>query len=391
MRTIGFYGLAGLELVDRTIAGVLRYCEEGGFMVRDFRMREAALIRPSVPPPWHGGADGIVLTTTRPAESSDKQIADWVLAGGVPAVSVGADFLDPRIPNFHAGMGSVAQLAADHLTQCGCASFIYFGLQASTGSGQRGEALRDALAERGQKLVEFATTYRYIGIFENETQARSETKLAALLQKMRKPIGVLALNDNFACAVCVLCESLGLAIPEQVKVLGLGDLTVARTHRPALSSIRTPNEEAGYLAMQALHQRLDGKRSVPRETEVPATELVARASTVGALPANGNLKEAIKYIERHACNHLTVDHVAAAMGTPRRSLERRFQELLGHTPGEEIQRVRLEKAKELLEKTQFSISRIALMVGFEETAPFTRFFTKQTGISPSKYRVSNAS
>ena len=48
--------------------------------------------------------------------------------------------------------------------------------------------------------------------------------------------------------------------------------------------------------------------------------------------------------------------------------------------------MRLEKAKDLLAKTQLFVSRIASMVGFEETASFSRFFAKQTGMSPLAYR-----
>jgi LacI family transcriptional regulator len=387
MQTIGFYGVAGAEIVPRLLAGSLRYCDEvGGIAIRDFLVKEQADIRPHVPPPWTGLTAGILTFMARPAASSDRQIADWVLSGGVPAVGLGADVLDPRIPCFHVDFGSVGQLAADHLTQCGCQSYLYFGLEGSTGSGRRGEAFRQSLAEDGHKLVQYATTFPYIGLLENEATARGEAKLAALLQKLRKPIGVLALNDSFACAACVVCEAVGLAVPEQVKVLGVNDNVIARAHVPALSSIRVPAEEIGYLAMKALHQRLDGKRGVRAETQVPVTEVVARASTVGALPANGNLAAAIDYIQRHACAHLSVDQVAAAMGISRSSLQRRFLEVLGRSPGEEIQRVRLEKSKELLRKTQFSVSRIAEMIGFEETAPFTRFFTRETGLSPMAFR-----
>lgn len=386
-RTIGFYGLAGRESVHQMLQGTLRYCDEvGGFAVRDFRARETFDIKPSEPPPWRGRADGMLMFLPRPPGSTDRQVADWVLSGGVPTVGVGADVLDRRIPCFHIDFASIGKLAVDHLTQCRCASYLYYGCQSCTGSSRRAEAFRAALAERGLDLVEYETSTDYDGTFGDEATALGEQELAALLRKMPQPIGVMALNDKFARAACIVCDSLGLAIPEQVKVLGVGDMVVARTHIPALSSICAPGEEIGYRAMRSLHKLLDGGRGVARVTQVPAKELVARASTVGVLPANGNLAAAIEYISRHACADLSVAHVADAMGISRSSLEKYFQRVVGHSPGREIQRVRLEKAKELVSKTQLSISHIALTVGFKETAAFSKFFTKEAGLSPVAFR-----
>ena len=75
---------------------------------------------------------------------------------------------------------------------------------------------------------------------------------------------------------------------------------------------------------------------------------------------------------------------------PRRKLEKQFRAAVGHAPGQEIQRVRLEQAKKMLSQSQLSVSRIASMVGFEEPASFSKFFQKHVAMSPRKFRDSQA-
>ena len=48
--------------------------------------------------------------------------------------------------------------------------------------------------------------------------------------------------------------------------------------------------------------------------------------------------------------------------------------------------VRLEKARELLETTQFSTSQVAEFVGYNDRSYFTSVFQKKMGVSPAEYR-----
>ncbi|MDE6723617.1 MAG: helix-turn-helix transcriptional regulator, partial [Eubacterium sp.] len=63
-----------------------------------------------------------------------------------------------------------------------------------------------------------------------------------------------------------------------------------------------------------------------------------------------------------------------------------FKETTGFSPYDYLLSVRLDKAKELLQKTDDSIQNIAFKTGFNSTSNFIYFFKKQTGISPLKFR-----
>jgi AraC-like DNA-binding protein len=68
-------------------------------------------------------------------------------------------------------------------------------------------------------------------------------------------------------------------------------------------------------------------------------------------------------------------------------LERRFQDVLGHTPFEEIRRQRMEKAKELLVETQLSMLQVAVRCGYESASSFITAFRGRVGCTPETYRT----
>ena len=65
----------------------------------------------------------------------------------------------------------------------------------------------------------------------------------------------------------------------------------------------------------------------------------------------------------------------------------RFQKRVGHTPSEEIQRVRINLIKSLLQNTDHSIAEIAERTGFTYAEYMTATFRRETGQTPTQYRA----
>ena len=63
-----------------------------------------------------------------------------------------------------------------------------------------------------------------------------------------------------------------------------------------------------------------------------------------------------------------------------------FRKATGQTPIEYLVRLRIQKSTELLRNTDFSITEIALQVGFNDSNYFTRQFRNSLGESPRSYR-----
>ena len=80
------------------------------------------------------------------------------------------------------------------------------------------------------------------------------------------------------------------------------------------------------------------------------------------------------------------NHLSKAMAMSRAQLYRRLQPLIRQSPGCYIRSVRIQKAKELLETTEFSVGEVAFKTGFLSQSHFTKVFIEQYGVKPSLFR-----
>ena len=83
---------------------------------------------------------------------------------------------------------------------------------------------------------------------------------------------------------------------------------------------------------------------------------------------------------------LSVDELAESTGLARATFNRRFSRATGLAPIDYLQRLRVEKAKALLEETGRAIEDVGWQVGYEEPAAFRRIFRKVTRLTPGEYR-----
>lgn len=96
--------------------------------------------------------------------------------------------------------------------------------------------------------------------------------------------------------------------------------------------------------------------------------------------------EAMRLIWSQNHQPLTVEGLARQLAITRRSLERRFQQAVGHTVREEVLRCRLERVRRLLTQTDLSIHEIVRTSGFSSSDALTRAFCQAEGLTPLKYR-----
>jgi transcriptional regulator GlxA family with amidase domain len=90
-------------------------------------------------------------------------------------------------------------------------------------------------------------------------------------------------------------------------------------------------------------------------------------------------------IEAHPERVPRVEAIAREVGMSVRSLTRRFRSSTGNSPGEYIQRVKVEAAKRALESGN-RVSDVAGGVGYTDVAAFRRLFARVTGLTPADYR-----
>lgn len=99
------------------------------------------------------------------------------------------------------------------------------------------------------------------------------------------------------------------------------------------------------------------------------------------------IDQARQYIRANVSRSgLRVDDIANYCGVSRRVLERRFRELLGRSPLEEILDIKIRCAKVLLESTSLSVTAISRHLGFADVKSLRLHFRTNEGMPPGKWR-----
>ena len=114
-----------------------------------------------------------------------------------------------------------------------------------------------------------------------------------------------------------------------------------------------------------------------------------RRSTDALAIDDREVAAAMRFIREHACNGINVDDVLQHMSLSRRTLDRRFARIFGHSPSDEIERLRLERIKQLLAETNYPLPRVADLAGFEHSEHMGTLFRRKTGQTPGEYRKSH--
>lgn len=93
-----------------------------------------------------------------------------------------------------------------------------------------------------------------------------------------------------------------------------------------------------------------------------------------------------RYISVHYRENIDRDSVAAIAFVTPNYLSKRFRSEVGMNMREYINQLRVREAKRLLVSTNFSISKIASDIGFDNISYFSTVFRKQCGVSPAEWR-----
>ena len=103
------------------------------------------------------------------------------------------------------------------------------------------------------------------------------------------------------------------------------------------------------------------------------------------------IRNAISYIAENYASQIKINELADHIGVNRSYLASSFKKAMGYSPKEYLLRLRMEKAKSLLETTDQPINSIANAVGYTDQLAFSRMFKRYSGVSPKTYREENKS
>lgn len=153
-----------------------------------------------------------------------------------------------------------------------------------------------------------------------------------------------------------------------------GGLPVSRSFEITQDYIKLSNESANEELVHFL--------MLPMMLEL--TKAVGTEARAYAHPISHH---AMVYIRSHLGDVLDGDTVAEACGVSRKTLCTRFRHETGETLASYIRRLRVERARRLLDTTEFEISQIAYQVGFSSQSHFQNVFKQLTGQTPREWRT----
>lgn len=352
------------------LRGIYGYIREHGSWSTFFPEQSRGDMPPLSLAKWRG--DGII------ARIENAGIAQAVAKLGVPVVDVSASQAMGGIPWVETDDEAVARLAVDHLMERGFRAFAFCGDDRFAWSRLRCEAMRRILVQAGSELHAYGQDSRTV---------HDERKLTAWVQRLPKPVGVLACYDIRGRQLIEICQRNHLAVPEQVAVLGVdNDDLVCNLSETPLSSIVPNATGTGYLAASLLSDLLEGRTVEAKAHLLKPLGIVTRQSTDSFAIDDAELVRAARYIREHACAGISVDDILKEVPLTRRVLEARFRKHFGHTPHEAILQARLRRAEELLKETDLPLATIADRTGFTHAEYFSVAFKRINEITPGEYR-----
>jgi AraC family L-rhamnose operon transcriptional activator RhaR/AraC family L-rhamnose operon regulatory protein RhaS len=102
--------------------------------------------------------------------------------------------------------------------------------------------------------------------------------------------------------------------------------------------------------------------------------------------SEARVRRLVDRISRNASLPLSVEDMAEEARTSPRNFRREFKRITGEAPLFYVSRLRIDEACALLRDSDKTVTQIAFLVGFEDSAYFARAFKRAVGLSPSAYR-----
>ncbi|WP_035604574.1 DNA-binding transcriptional regulator [Haloferula sp. BvORR071] len=322
---------------------------------------------------WQG--DAIICTVVDPrfreAAANRKDI---------PVINVAGLMDETQVCSVLSDDHAIGRLAAEHLISRGFKDFAFVRKRDGTRYSQdRGAGFQARVEEAGFKVTNI-----------NLSANHSDDELIEKLAGLPRPLGVFAALDRIAGMVLEACWKADFKVPEEIALVGAGNHTqLCELSSPTLSSVETDMERRGYEAAALLDRILSGEERPTEPVRIAPAHVVERRSTDVFAFDDADVVAALRFIRENSDCTIKVRDVVAATTISRRSLEGRFNALIGRTLHDEIWRAHFDLAMRLLSSSDLSLQDVAERSGFRTASALVNLFRQRLGVTPKEFRVSN--
>lgn len=293
---------------------------------------------------------------------------------------------------------SIGDLAARHMLETGTQSFgfiargetLYMEKKHAPGERHYSRARLKGYMKR-LKANGFEPSVFYLKgypLWKKDTWQKIEADIASYIKTLPKNTGLFCADDPLASAVLRVAEKQNILVPRDLMVLGFGNtMKYCHSSTPSMSSIVYPAKKIGFEAARIIAEQLANNPRLPNVVEIPIDEIKERESTSFIAFKDTQIAALVKWIRLKAPTEAIQvadlqDHTEYSLS----SIKLKFKKYLGHSPKEEIKRVRLERLESHLKDVSKSLTVISEEMDFRSPEEMSRFFLREKGIRPSKYR-----
>lgn len=259
--------------VAKSASGVLR--KRGYSLIISSSEEDAELEKREIEQMIGRNLDVLIVASTQRRDESfrhlDEQSKRYVLLDrrfkGLTSNFVGTD------------EATIGKMATEHLIENGCRRIAHISGKYASPAVERTKGYRQTLANHGMRVPDSFLVCRAHGDDSGDLMGYQATK--TLLKLNPRPDGVFCYNDPTAMGAMSAILEEGLRIPEDIAIIGCGNVHYAPVLRVPLSSIDQNSEGMGAHAANLALSLIDGKNGARRpETILLQPKLVARASSL---------------------------------------------------------------------------------------------------------------
>lgn len=179
--------------------------------------------------------------------------------------------------------GNAAKVAVQHLIEIGRKRIGFIGTAHPTVMTQRRyQAFRETIQEAGLPLHEPWIAWEPV-VSSSLRSARDVMRpvLKRLFEpSQRFPDGLLFLNDALALAALIELDKLGVRVPDDVAIIGMGNIPEAENPMISLTTVCEPMVEMGEQAAALLLEMIENPAMEPKQILIECNQLIVRNSTV---------------------------------------------------------------------------------------------------------------
>ena len=329
----------------------------------------------------HWKPDGIITSIRLPAIEEIAKIEDIPMVGfGSYSKATDSHF---NFPIVSSNQRTIGKIAAQHFMNNGMRHFAFCG----------GDEQADWCNERRDGFIEELVKHDYTcKVYEPDLETPTNMpdairSLGNWLKSLPKPTGVFVFFDGWARWVLDACVVQNIQVPQEISVIGVdNDRWLCELSQPMLSSVDANLGNAGYTLAEILDGMMAGELEPPALTEIDPAQVEGRASSNFMDFDDPEVAFALRYIKEHGCDPIATADVLKVTGMSNSTAYRKFMKAIGRSIHNEIQRIQMDRVKELLTTTNLSVNAIAQSAGFENVRYLTQVFRDLTKQTPTEYR-----